>query len=62
MWSVSSWGARAVGGGDRELADVVSANVGGGLAVDEGLVPEEGEWVASGGVALAPRRRSCGWS
>ena len=41
-----------MGGGDGEVADVIAADVGGGLAIDEGLVPEEGEGVASGGVAL----------
>ena len=31
-------GGEGLGGGDGELADVIAADVGGGLAVDEGLV------------------------
>ena len=45
-------GGEGGGCGDGELADVVSADVGGGLAVDEGLMSEEGDGVASGGVSL----------
>lgn len=44
-------GGEGGGGGGGELAGVVSADVDGGLAVDEGLVAEEGEGMAAGGVA-----------
>ena len=40
-------GGEGLGGGDGEVADVVAADVGGGLAFDEGFVAEEGEGVAS---------------
>ena len=44
-------GGEGLGGGDGELADVVAADVGGGLAFDEGLVAEEGEGMGARGVA-----------
>ena len=45
-------GGEGFGGGDGELAGVVAADVDGGLAFDKGLVPEEGEGVTAGGVAV----------